>query len=89
MVSKETLEAKSNIILNEIEDNFNKLVSSDYKLFSNGYKTKHIIQYFLPTFEDKGFINFKQSIKQLLLDSGARELASAKKFIKIKISNGK
>jgi len=42
---------------------------------------KHIIQDFLPTFEDKGFINFKQSIKQLLLDSGARELASAKKII--------
>jgi len=41
---------------------------------------KNIIHDFLPILDDKNFVNFKQSIKKLLLDSGARELASAKRI---------
>jgi len=41
----------------------------------------NIIQDFLPTVDSEMFIDFKQSIKTLLLDSGARESASAKKIV--------
>jgi len=41
---------------------------------------KNIIHDFLSILDDKNFVNFKQSIKKLLLDSGARELASAKRI---------
>jgi len=41
----------------------------------------NIIQDFLPTVDSENFINFKQSIKILLLDSGAKESASAKKIV--------
>jgi len=42
---------------------------------------KNIIHDFLPTFNDKKFVDFKQSVKKLLLDSGAKEKATAKKII--------
>ncbi|MDQ7047151.1 MAG: AAA family ATPase [Sulfurovum sp.] len=41
---------------------------------------KNIIEVFLPSNEDKKFIEFKLAIKELLLDAGARELASAKRI---------
>jgi len=42
---------------------------------------KNIIQDFLPSVDSENFTNFKQSVKTLLLDSGARESASAKKIV--------
>lgn len=42
---------------------------------------KHIFQAFLPNQNDDNFESFRQTIKTFLVDSGAKEMASASKII--------